>query len=152
MFAVPFGDIAATLGTTTEAARQLASRARRRVRGAAPAEDADLTRQRELVDAFLAASRQGDFERLLAVLHPDVVFRVHAAGGAPEPVTGADAVIRQILARGTPLAPLARPALVNGRAGALVARGGRTLAVVGFTSAGGRIVAIDVITDRRRLP
>jgi RNA polymerase sigma-70 factor (ECF subfamily) len=67
-------------------------------------------------------------------------------------VTGADAVIRQILARGTPLAPLARPALVNGRAGALVARGGRTLAVVGFTSAGGRIVAIDVITDRRRLP
>ena len=154
MFAVPFDEIAAVVGTSATAARQLASRARRRVRGAAVAEDADLTAQRELVDAFLAASREGDFDALMAVLDPDVVFRIDTGGraaGAREPITGAASVARQVLARGTPLARFARPALVNGHAGAVVQPRGRTLAVVGFTSAGGRIVAIDVVTDPRKL-
>jgi RNA polymerase sigma-70 factor (ECF subfamily) len=154
MFAVPFDEIAAIVGTTPTAARQLASRARRRVRGAAPADDTDLSRQRELVDAFLAASREGSFEGLMAVLDPEVVFRVDAGGRGPrarEPITGAQAVARQVLSRGRPFAGLARPALVNGRAGVVVAHGAITMAVVGFTSAGERIVAIDLITDRDKL-
>jgi RNA polymerase sigma-70 factor (ECF subfamily) len=154
MFAVPFDDIAAIVGTTPAAARQLASRARRRVRGAAQVEQTDLGVQRELVDAFLAASREGDFERLVAVLAPDVVFRIDTGGSgaaARPPITGAAAVARQILSRGTPLAPHARPATVNGAAGAVVARGSATIAVVGFTTGGGRIVEIDVITDREKL-
>jgi RNA polymerase sigma factor (sigma-70 family) len=154
MFAVPFDEIAKIVGTTPGAARQLASRARRRVRGAAPAEDADVALQRELVDAFLEASREGDFAGLLVVLDPDVVFRVDAGGhgpGARDPITGAEAVARQILARGRPFARFARPVLVNGRAGVVVAPGGTPMAVVGFTTAGGRIVAIDLITDREKL-
>jgi RNA polymerase sigma-70 factor (ECF subfamily) len=154
MFAVPFSEIAPIVGTTPTAARQLASRARWRVRGAAPAEDADLGRQRELVDAFLAASREGDFEGLLAVLDPDVVFRIDAGGVGPrarEPVTGAEAVARQVLARGRPFARFARPAIVNGAAGVVVAPAGRPMAVVGFTTARGRIVAIDLIADREKL-
>ena len=154
MFAVPFSEIAAIVGTSPDAARQLASRARRRVRGAAPVEDADLSRQRELVDAFLAASREGSFEGLVALLHPEVVFRVDAGGRGPnarEPVNGAEAVARQVLARGTPFARFARPAIVNGRAGALVAPGDTAMAVAGFTIVGGRIVAIDLIIDRRKL-
>jgi RNA polymerase sigma factor (sigma-70 family) len=154
MFAVPFDEIAVIADTTPGAARQLASRARRRVRGAAPAEDADLPRQRELVDAFLAASRNGDFEGLVAVLDPDVVFRIDAGGRGPrarEPVTGAEAVARQILSRGRPFAQFARPAFVNGHAGVIVAPGGTSMAVVGFTTAHDRIVAIDLITDRDKL-
>jgi RNA polymerase sigma-70 factor (ECF subfamily) len=154
MFAVPFDEIAVIAGTTPGAARQLASRARRRVRGAAPADDADLARQRELVDAFLAASREGDFEGLVTVLDPDVVFRIDAGGRGPrarEPVTGAKAVARQILSRGRPFAQFARPAVVNGHAGVIVAPGGTTMAVVGFTTAHDRIVAIDLITDREKL-
>src|SRR3954451_1002682 len=150
MFAVPFDEIANIIGTTPGAARQLASRARRRVRGSTPAEDADLEQQRELVDAFLAASREGDFAGLVAVLDPDVVFRLDAGGRGPrarEPVTGAEAVARQVLARGRPFARFARPAIVNGVAGVVVAPAGRPLAVVAFTSARGRIVAIDLITD-----
>jgi RNA polymerase sigma-70 factor (ECF subfamily) len=142
------------VGTSPAAARQLASRARRRVRGAAPAEDADLPRQRELVEAFLAASREGDFEGLLAVLDPDVVFRIDAGGSGPrarEPVTGAEAVARQVLVRGRPFARFARPAIVNGVAGVVVAPAGRPLAVVAFTSARGRIVAIDLIADPEKL-
>jgi RNA polymerase sigma factor (sigma-70 family) len=154
MFAVPFAEIAQAVGTTPAAARQLASRARRRVRGAAPAEPEDAARQRELVDAFLAASREGDFEALLELLAPDVVFRIDAGGRgrrARDPVTGAADVARQVLARGTPLARFARPARVNGLPGAVVALGGTTVAVVGFTSAQGRIVAIDLIADRAKL-
>jgi RNA polymerase sigma-70 factor (ECF subfamily) len=154
MFAVPFDEIATIVGTTPGAARQLASRARRRVRGAALAEDADPTQQRELVDAFLAASREGNFAALVAVLDPDVVFRVDAGGhgpGARDPITGAEAVARQILARGRPFARFAQPVLVNGRAGVVVAPGGTPMAVVGFTTARGRIVAIDLITDREKL-
>jgi len=154
MFAVPFGEIAPIVGTTPAAARQLASRARRRVRGAAPAEDTDLGQQRELVDAFLAASRDGDFEALLTVLDPDVIFRIDTGGGGPrarEPAIGAQAVARQVLARGRPFARFARPAIVNGSAGLVVAPGGRPMAVVGFTSARGRIVAIDLVADREKL-
>jgi RNA polymerase sigma factor (sigma-70 family) len=154
MFAVPFNEIATIVGTTPAAARQLASRARRYVRGAAVAEDADLARQRGLVDAFLAASREGDFAALIAILHPDVVFRIDAGGrgrGAREPLTGAEAVARQILSRGRPFARFARPAVVNGRAGVVVAPAGAAMAVVGFTAAGGRIVAIDLITDPQKL-
>ena len=154
MFAVPFDEIAPIVSTTPGAARQLASRARRRVRGATPTEDADLARQRELVDAFLAASRKGDFDALVTILDPDVVFRIDAGGRGPrarEPVTGAEAVARQVLARGRPFARFARPARVNGRAGVVVAPGGTPMAVVGFTTARGRILAIDLITDRNKL-
>jgi RNA polymerase sigma-70 factor, ECF subfamily len=154
MFAVRFDELAQILGTTPGAARQLASRARRRVRGAAPAEDPDTARQRELIDAFLAASRNGDFDALVAVLDPDVVFRIDAGGSGPrarEPVAGAAAVAQQVLTRGSPFARFARPAIVNGAPGVVVAPGGRPLAVVGFTSARGRIVEIDVIADPRKL-
>jgi RNA polymerase sigma factor (sigma-70 family) len=154
MFAVPFGEIAPIVGATPTAARQLASRARRRVRGAAPVQDADLAKQRELVDAFLAASRDGDFEALMTVLDPDVVFRIDTGGGGPrarEPAIGAEAVVRQVLSQGRPFARFARPAIVNGNAGLVVAPGGRPMAVVGFTSARGRIVAIDLVADREKL-
>ncbi len=154
MFAVPFDEIAPIVDRSPAATRQLASRARRRVQGAAPAPDADLTRQREIVDAFLAASRAGDFEALLEVLDPNVVFRADAGVGsllARGPITGAAAVARQVLARGTRLAPLARPAIVNGAAGAIVGPAGKPIAVVGFTVAHDRIVAIDLITDRDKL-
>ena len=154
MFAVPFDEIAEVVGRTPAATRQLASRARRRVRGAAPDPDADITVQRELVDAFVAASRSGDFEGLVAVLDPDVVFRVDAGPGnrrtAP-PVSGAEDVARQVLARGAPFARFARPAIVNGSAGVVVAPRGRPLAVVGFTVARGRITAINVVADAEKL-
>jgi len=153
MFGVPFSDIAEIIGRSPDAARQLASRARRRVRGRVPERDPDLELQRKVVDAFLAASREGDFEALVAVLDPDVVFRIDTGGtaAARDPVSGAEAVARQILARGTPLAPLARPAVVNGGAGAVVAVRGRPFAVVGFTIAGGRIFAIDLVVDPAKL-
>jgi RNA polymerase sigma factor (sigma-70 family) len=155
MFAVPFDEIAPIVGTTPGAARQLASRARRRVRGAAPSrDDADRHEQRELVDAFLAASREGDFEALLTVLDPDVVFRIDVGGRGPrarEPVSGAEPVARQVLARGRPFARFARPAIVNGAPGLVVAPGGTPMAVVAFTCALGRIVAIDLIADQGKL-
>jgi RNA polymerase sigma-70 factor (ECF subfamily) len=155
MFAVPFDEIAPIIERSPEAARQLASRARRRVQGAAPAADADLPHQREIVDAFLAAARAGDFEALLAVLDPDVVFRADPGPASPlarPPITGAAAVAQQVLRRGTPLAPRARPAIVNGSAGAVVvASGNRPVAVIGFTVARGRIVAMDLITDPDKL-
>jgi RNA polymerase sigma factor (sigma-70 family) len=153
MFALPFEDIAAILGRSEAATRQLASRARRRVRGQAPTPDADLDRQREVVDAFFAASREGDFEGLVAVLDPEVVL--HADGGAQRPglsevIHGARAVAGQA-ARFRRLAPFVRPALVNGAAGAVVAPRGRLFAVMGFTVVGGRIVEIDVLADPERL-
>jgi len=154
MFAVPFSEIAELVDRSPTATRQLASRARRRVRSAAPNPDADVNAQRKVVDAFLAASRAGDFDALLAVLDPDVVFRLDV-GDVPalarEPVVGAEAVAEQILERGTPFAPFARPALVNGAAGAIVVRGGRAFAVVGFTVERGRVAAIDVIADPEKL-
>jgi RNA polymerase sigma-70 factor (ECF subfamily) len=154
MFAVPFSEIAELVDRSPTASRQLASRARRRVRSAAPHPDADVSAQREVVDAFLAASRAGDFDALLAVLDPDVVFRLDV-GDMPTlarpPVVGAEAVAKRILERGTPFAPFARPALVNGAAGAIVVRGGRPLAVAGFTVERGRVVAIDVVADPEKL-
>jgi RNA polymerase sigma factor (sigma-70 family) len=155
MFGVPFEEIAPIVGRSPAAARQLASRARRRVRTAAPSPDADLAAQRELVDAFLAASRAGDFEALVAVLDPDVVFRIDTGGHGPrarEPVTGARAVAEQILARGSRLAPLARHAIVNGAAGVVVGPGPKPISVVGFAIEGGRITAIDLIVDPAKLP
>jgi RNA polymerase sigma-70 factor (ECF subfamily) len=154
MFGVPFEEIAPIVDRSPAAARQLASRARRRVRGAAPEPDPDLDRQRKVVDAFLAAARAGDFEALVEVLDPDVVFRVDVGGAGPAarpPLVGAKAVARQILSRGRPFAPLARPAIVNGAAGAVVMRSGRLFGVVGFTVSGGRIVAIDIIADPAKL-
>jgi RNA polymerase sigma-70 factor (ECF subfamily) len=154
MFGVPFDEIAAIVERTPEAARQLASRARRRVRGAAPAADADLARQREVVDAFLAAARAGDFERLVAVLDPEVVFRFEGGRIGPPsrpPVVGADDVARQVLARGTPFAAHARPAVVNGGAGVVVAPGATPIAIVSFAIAGDRIAEIDVLADPERL-
>src|SRR3989442_2418446 len=154
MFAVPFEEIAPIVGRTPDAAPQLASRGRRRVQGAAPKPDTDMTHQREIVDAFLAASRAGDFDALLAVLDPDVVLRPDAGKISPlarPPVTGAAAVARQVLSRGSRFAPQARPALVNGTAGLIVGPDRSPFAVVGFTVARGRIVAIDLITDPDKL-
>jgi RNA polymerase sigma-70 factor, ECF subfamily len=145
MFAVPFDEVAEILERTPDAARQLASRARRRVRGAAPSTDPDLALQRELVDAFLAASRGGDFEALVAVLAPDVVFRVRGERVEPRTVRGADEVARTVLARGARLAHLARPALVNGSAGVVVGPPEAPFSIVAFGVAGGRIVSLDVL-------
>jgi RNA polymerase sigma-70 factor (ECF subfamily) len=153
MFAVPFDEIASIVGRTPEATRQLASRARRRVQGSA-VPDADLARQRELVDAFLAASRAGDFEALVAVLDPDVVFRIDVGPDSPlarPPLVGAEAVARMILARGSRFAPFGRPAIVNGAAGVVVHLGERPFAVVGFTVSNDRIVEIDLVANPAKL-
>jgi RNA polymerase sigma-70 factor (ECF subfamily) len=154
MFALPFEEIAPMLGRTPAAARQLASRARRRVKGAdIPAPDPDLARQRAVVDAFFAAARGGDFDALVALLDPDVVLR--ADFGARHPaasrvIRGAAAVARQALLGANPAAHL-HPALVNGAAGVVVTLRGRPMNVMGFTVAEGKIVAIDVIADRDRV-
>jgi RNA polymerase sigma-70 factor (ECF subfamily) len=150
MFDVPFGEIAPIVGRSPSAARQLASRARRRVRGVDTVPDADLNRQREVVDAFLAATRDGDFDALLAVLDPEVVLRGYAQPGTGTVVHGADAVAKQALRFGR-LARFARPALVNGAAGAVVAPQGKPLSVMGFTVKRGKIVACDIVADPERL-
>jgi len=153
MFAVPFHEIAPIVGRSPTAARQLASRARRRVQTAAPVPDADLARQREVVHAFLAAARQGDFAALLAVLDPDVVVRADRGAlpaGASIEVRGAPAVAEQALAYAR-LAGSAEPALVNGVAGIVVATRGRPFAVMGFTVTHGKIVEIDILADPTRL-
>ncbi len=156
-FAVPFDEIAPIVGRSPAATRQLASRARRRVRGAAPVPDADLGRQREVVDAFLAASRGGDFGALLAVLDPEVVLRADYGAGPPglpavasKVVRGSRAVAEQALTFSR-FAPFARPALVNGVAGVVTAPGGEPLAVMGFTVTRGKIVEIDILADPERL-
>jgi RNA polymerase sigma factor (sigma-70 family) len=153
MFAVPFDEIAPMVGRSPTAARQLASRARRRVQGAPTVPDADLTRQREVVDAFFAAARGGDFDALVAVLDPDVVLR--ADGGTLRPddtrvVRGAEQVARRALMFAN-LSPYVRPALVNGVAGVVVAPRGRPFSVMAFTVVGGRVVAIDALSDPERL-
>src|SRR5215211_4833336 len=151
MFGVSFDEIAPIVGRSPAAARQLASRARRRVRGAAPAPDADVGRQREVVDAFLAASRGGDFDALLAVLDPDVVLRAdYGAAGTSRVVRGARAVAGQALTF-SQFAPLARPALVNGAAGLVTAPGGRAVSVMGFTVRRGKVIEIDILADPERL-
>jgi RNA polymerase sigma factor (sigma-70 family) len=149
MFAVPFAEIAPIVGRSPAATRQLASRARRRVRRATPTHDPDLARQRKAVDAFRAAASEGDFDALLAVLDPDVVLRSEGGAGRPGAsavVRGASAVARQALMF-APLGEFARPALVNGVAGVVVAPQGRPRAVLAFTVSRGKIVEIDVFVD-----
>jgi RNA polymerase sigma-70 factor (ECF subfamily) len=149
-FAVPFEEIAPIVGRSPAAARQLASRARRRVQGST-VPDADLSRQRAVVDAFLAAARSGDFDALLAVLDPDVVLRSDSVGvtaGAAMEVRGAAAVARRAMVG---RARAAQPALVNGAVGVVVAPRGRLLMVLDFTITTGKIVAIDAIADPARL-
>ena len=150
MFGVPFDEIAGMVDRSPAAARQLASRARRRVQGAAPVPDADLAGQRRVVDAFFAAARDGDFEALVAVLHPDVVSRGDGGPGASAVTRGARAVAARALTFAR-LAPFVRPALVNGAAGVVVAPHGEPFSVMGFTVVGGKIVEIDAITDPVRL-
>jgi len=151
---VPFDEIAPIVERSPAAARQLASRARRRVKGAAPVPDADLARQREAVDAFLAAANEGDFEALVGVLHPDVVLRADAGAlpaGGSRVIRGAPAVAAQALRFARRRDAFPRRALVNGAAGLVATRGGRPLSVLGFTVTGGRIVEIDILADPQRL-
>ena len=153
VFGVPFREIAPIVGRSPAAARQLASRARRRVQGVATSADAGLACQREAVDAFLAASREGDFEALLAVLDPDVVLRIDGGAvraGLSRGVRGARAVAEQTFTFSR-LSPFVRPALVNGAAGVVVAPRGRPFAVMGFTVWRGKIAEIDVLADPARL-
>ena len=149
MFAVPFEEIAPIVGRSAEATRQLASRARRRVRGGG-APDPDLGRQREVVDAFIAALRAGDFEGLLAVLDPDLVVRADMAAGAPTEIRGAAVWAKGAVAYGH-LAELTRPALVDGAIGVIVAPRGRLVRALRFTIANGRITEIEVIGNPARL-
>jgi RNA polymerase sigma factor (sigma-70 family) len=155
LFDLPFEEIAPIVGRSPTAARQLASRARRRVRGAAPGRpDVDRTRQREVVDAFLAAARSGDFEGLLAVLDPDVVLRSDggvAAPGLTRLLRGARAVAQGAMISSR-LAGEVRPVLVNGTAGLFALDSeGRPFSLMGFTVANGKIVEIDVLVDPERL-
>jgi RNA polymerase sigma-70 factor (ECF subfamily) len=152
VFGVPFADIAGALDRSEAAAQQLASRARRHVRRS-PEPDRDLARQRRVVDAFFAASRDGDFEALLNVLHPEVELRID--GGALRAraslaLRGADAVAAHTATYST-LHPFVRPAVVNGAAGAIVAPGGRAVSVMAFTVTNGKIVRIDALVDPERL-
>ncbi len=153
LFAVPFDEIAPMIDKSPAAARQLASRARRRVQDQAPTPDPDLTRQRDVVDAFFAASRDGDLDALVAVLHPDVVLR--SDGGTARPrmtmeLHGADRVSRQAITSSR-LSPFVHPALINGAAGVVVAANGRPMFVMAFTVTEGRIAAIEVLADPDRL-
>ena len=153
MFAVPFDEIAAIVDRSPDAARQLASRARRRVQAQKPVPDADLDAQRDVIDAFLAAARDGDFDRLVAVLDPDVVLRADLgplpAGGSRE-VRGAAAVASQSLMYSR-LGLIMKPALINGTAGLVSLRNGQPFSVGGFTVTGGKIVAMDILADPDRL-
>jgi RNA polymerase sigma factor (sigma-70 family) len=152
MFQLPFSEIAPMVGRTPQAARQLASRARRRVKGAEiPAADADLARQRAVIDAFFRAARGGDFDTLVTLLHPDVVLRSDYGGRRPAAAKitrGARAVASQ--ARALPGAEL-HPALVNGAAGVVITVRGRPYAVMGFTIADGKIIEIEAIADPDRV-
>jgi RNA polymerase sigma-70 factor (ECF subfamily) len=153
-FGLPFEEIAPMVDRSPAAARQLASRARRRVRGAdVHSPDRDVARQREVVDAFFAAAHGGDFDALVAVLDPDVVSRIDAGAGALIPsgvLHGAATVARQTLAIASISAPK-HPVLVNGAAGVVITLGGQPVAVMGFTVSGGKIVEINSIVDPDRI-
>ena len=150
IFAIPFEEIAPIVDRSPEAARQLASRARRRVQGQPPRSNGDLGRQREVVDAFLAAARGGDLRALLAILDPNVVLRGDAAAmrGAPAEIHGAAPVAERAIRGG---ARAAQPALIGGELGVIVAPRGRLLMLLRFTIDEGRIVAIDAIGDPERV-
>jgi ketosteroid isomerase-like protein len=150
---VPFEQIAPIVDRSPDAARQLASRARRRVRGERALPDADLARQREIVGAFLAAARNGDFDALVSLLDPDVVVRVDfgAAGiGMVREVRGAEAAARQALTY-SPLGLVTKTALVNGVVGAVSVKDGLVYSVGAITVRGDRIVALDILADPERL-
>jgi RNA polymerase sigma-70 factor (ECF subfamily) len=152
MFDVPFEEIASMVGRSPDAARQLASRARRRVRGA-PEPDADLPEQRQVVDAFFAAARGGDFEALVAVLDPDVLVRSDGGAGRPKTTAvlrGAEAVAHSAMRFALPNAEL-QPVLVNGAAGVIVTVHGRPFSIMAFTVRNGRVLEIDAVTDPERL-
>jgi RNA polymerase sigma factor (sigma-70 family) len=150
IFAVPFDEIAPIVDRTPEAARQLASRARRRVRAENTVPDADLNAQREVVDAFLAAARDGDFDRLVAVLDPDVVLRADLGAAGSREVRGTDAVIGQAMFYAQ-LGLVMKPALVNGAVGVVTTRDGKPFSVGGFTVRRGRIVEMDWLADPARV-
>jgi RNA polymerase sigma factor (sigma-70 family) len=151
MFAVPFEEIATIVERSPDAARQLASRARRRVQGNAPAPDADLTAQWEVVDAFLAAARDGDFDALMAVLDPDVVLRADTGPAEPSrEARGAETVARQALTWSR-VDLTQRRALVNGAAGIVSLRNGQPFSVGAITVSGGKIVEVDILADPERL-
>jgi RNA polymerase sigma-70 factor (ECF subfamily) len=151
MFGVSFDDIATIVDRSPAAARQLASRARRRVRGATPVPDQDLDHQRRVVDAFFAAARAGDFEGLIAVLDPDIVSRTDfGLSAASAVVRGAHAVASSAV-RYADSARLVTPALVNGGPGVVITLKGRVMSVMAFTVVGGRIVAINALSDPERL-
>ena len=149
IFAVPFNEIAPIIDRSPEAARQLASRARRRVRAEKRVPDADLDAQREVVDAFLAAAHDGDFDRLVAVLDPDVVLRADFGARSRE-VEGVDAVIGQAMLY-SQLGLVMKPALINGAVGVVTIRDGQPFSVGGFTVRQGRIVEMDWLADSARL-
>jgi len=149
VFSVPFDEIASMVDRSPEAARQLASRARRRVRSA-PEPDSGVAAQREVVDAFFAAARSGDFDRLVAVLHPDVVLRANFGVRGAQTISGAANVTGQAL-RFSNVDREARPATINGAAGAVVFADDRPVSVMGFTVIDGRVAAIDVFDDPKRL-
>jgi RNA polymerase sigma factor (sigma-70 family) len=154
MFGVPFDEIGPIIDRNAGAARQLASRARRRVRGAHAPDAATLGQQRKVVDAFLAASREGDFEALLGVLDPDVVFRAEAGLTGPlvlGSVSGARDVATVVLERGAPFAHLGRPAIVNGKPGAIVSLPDRVVSLVAFTIVGDRVTEMDLLVDPVKL-
>jgi RNA polymerase sigma factor (sigma-70 family) len=154
MFGVSFEEIGPIVDRNAAATRQLASRARRRVRGAPEPDAATVAHQRNVVDAFLAASRDGDFDALLEVLDPDVVFRAEAGPtGPPVPalLRGADDVANAVLTRGRPFAHLGRPAIVNGRPGAFVAFPDRVVSLVAFTIVGDRVTELDLLVDPVKL-
>ena len=152
MFGVPFDEIAPVVGRSPEATRQLASRARRRVQGAATTPDVDVRRQREVVDAFLTAAREGNFEALVSVLDPDVVLRADAGPGSPLSVVrrGAETVGTGAMRFADP-ARVDHPARVNGAAGAVVTVDGRLVSVMAFHIVDGKIAEIDILTDPERL-
>jgi RNA polymerase sigma-70 factor, ECF subfamily len=150
VFAVPFDQIGAILGRSPDAARQLASRGRRRIRGADPTPDADPAAQQQVVAAFLAAARKGDFHALVAVLDPNVVERADTGSGTLVEVGGAANVARRALAAARP-GLVVRPALVNGAAGWLAWLDGEAFAVAALTLRGGRITAMDILLDPARL-
>jgi RNA polymerase sigma-70 factor, ECF subfamily len=154
MFGVAFDEIASILGRSPEAARQLASRARRRVQGAPAVPKASLTEQRRIVDAFLDALRRGDFEGLVAVLDPDVVVRIDEAAarpGTPREIRGAQNWAKGAIAFSRQLAGTVQPMLVNGEVGLVLATHGQVLRLLRFSFAGGRIATADIIADPDRL-
>jgi RNA polymerase sigma-70 factor (ECF subfamily) len=150
VFAVPFDQIAPIVDKTPEAARKLASRARRRIQQAHPQPDSDLAAQREIVDAFFAAGRAGDFEQLVAVLHPDVVLRGDFGRGSLRVITGATAVAQQAQLYGGPDRDV-RAATINGAAGAVVFVGDRAVSVMAFVVADGKVISIDTLADPARI-